>query len=95
MMVGSCRSCICCGYGGDKGSVDGGQGFDGENEKEEEDKGFVFGIGLKGEGKRIKGRILCKRERGEVALAGQGDGRGQQSGLGYFEGDNLVERCRR
>jgi len=56
MMVGSWRSCICCGCGGDEGRVDGGLGFDGDNEKEEEDKGFIFGIGVKGEEKRIKGR---------------------------------------
>ena len=52
MMVGSWRSYICCDCGGDEGRVDGGQGFDGDNEKEEEDKGFVFGIGVKGEEKK-------------------------------------------
>jgi len=33
-------------------------------------------------------------ERGEVALAGHGDERGELSGLGYVEGDILVKRCK-
>ena len=52
MMVGFCRSCDCGGCGGNEG-VGGGQGFDGEMKREEGEKGFVFGIGVKGEGKNI------------------------------------------
>ena len=63
--------------------------------REEEENGFVFGIGVKGEEKRIRVRVFfCKMERGEVALAVHGDGRGELSGLRYFGGDILVERCR-
>ena len=45
------RSCNSCGCGGYEGKVDGGQGFDVEMKREEEEKGFVFGIGVKGEEK--------------------------------------------
>ena len=55
MTVGSWRSCSC---GGDEGGVGGGQGFDGEMKREEEEKGFVFGIGVKGERKRIWVRVF-------------------------------------
>ena len=75
-MVGSWRSYICCRCGGDKGIIYDGQGFDGDNEKEEEDKGFVFGIGVKGEEKELREGVFCKREKGEVALAGHVMGEG-------------------
>ena len=58
MMVGSWRSYSCCGCGGDEGRVGGDQGFGGEIKREEEEKGFVFGIGVKGEDKRIRVSIF-------------------------------------
>ena len=62
--------------------------------RKEEEKGIVFGVGVKGEGKGIRVRIFLYNGDGRGSNGGLSVGRGVLSGLKYFEGVILVEGCR-
>jgi len=56
--------------------------------------GGVLEFKFKGEGKGLGLGFFCEMVMGEGVMDGLGDRKGVLSGLGYFGGDILVERCR-